>query len=191
VLGVSPDASPDEVHRAYRDRARLLHPDRQAAASPAERIEADRRMRELNEAWRVLRQREHTGRAFEPAPVPRRAGEPDDEVAVAPDVGPVLGTVLRSLPWVIILGVFAFIFVFTAYAGQRDAEPAPAPRPEPAVVGSCVRVSPGPSTTVVPCDEPNTGRVAARVPDRRSCPAGTEARRLGTDGDFDCLAPVP
>jgi hypothetical protein len=56
-----------------------------------------------------LREREDVEeRPINPASVLRRAGEVDDEVAVAPDVGPVLGAVLRGLPWVVILAVFAF-----------------------------------------------------------------------------------
>jgi curved DNA-binding protein CbpA len=50
LLGVHPSASTEELRRAYRARARSLHPDVRGA-SP----EADSRMAELNAAWAVLR----------------------------------------------------------------------------------------------------------------------------------------
>ena len=56
VLGVARDASGAEIREAYRERARVAHPDRQSAG----RIGADgsgggRSMADLNEAYRVLR----------------------------------------------------------------------------------------------------------------------------------------
>ena len=53
LLGVSPEAGMDEVHRAYRDAALRLHPDRNG-----NRAEAGERMRVVNEAWAVLRDAE-------------------------------------------------------------------------------------------------------------------------------------
>lgn len=54
VLGVAPSADAAQVRRAYLRLAREHHPDRHAAGGPAARDEAERRMREVNEAWAVL-----------------------------------------------------------------------------------------------------------------------------------------
>lgn len=54
TLGVRRTASYDEIRTAYRQLARVLHPDRQAHRSEQETVLAERRIREVNEAWTVL-----------------------------------------------------------------------------------------------------------------------------------------
>ena len=54
VLGVSPKAEQTEVRQAFVRLARLYHPDHQTGADDAWRVESERRMRELNDAWAVL-----------------------------------------------------------------------------------------------------------------------------------------
>ena len=54
VLGVPTGADPAEIRRAYVKLARRFHPDAHAGRSPAERAHADRRMRDVNEAWTAL-----------------------------------------------------------------------------------------------------------------------------------------
>ena len=54
TLGVADGAEPEVVRRAYLDLARRLHPDRWIDAGPASGPSVERRMREVNEAWRVL-----------------------------------------------------------------------------------------------------------------------------------------
>lgn len=54
VLGVAPDASDEEIQRAFRRLAKLWHPDRYAGAPPDMRARADRRMRLLLRARDAL-----------------------------------------------------------------------------------------------------------------------------------------
>ena len=55
VLGVRHDAEPEEIKRAFYERARLYHPDAHASSPPAVRAEAERTMQALNSSWSVLR----------------------------------------------------------------------------------------------------------------------------------------
>jgi len=54
VIGVQPGATTDAVRRAYLSKARLAHPDFHVGADSNARSDAERQMRELNEAWAVL-----------------------------------------------------------------------------------------------------------------------------------------
>ena len=56
VLGVGPDATPEEIKRAYLKQARVYHPDGHASSGVAVREKAERSMQELNIAWNVLRE---------------------------------------------------------------------------------------------------------------------------------------
>jgi tetratricopeptide (TPR) repeat protein len=53
ALGVPPDATRDEVKRAYRDLVRQWHPDRMGA-DEARRKAAEERLRELNRAYETV-----------------------------------------------------------------------------------------------------------------------------------------
>jgi hypothetical protein len=60
VLGITPDATADQIHAAYRRRALELHPDRFASDDEAH-SRAGARMRELNDAWSQLQPRVKPG----------------------------------------------------------------------------------------------------------------------------------
>ena len=55
ALGVPPTARKSEITAAYRVMAQFFHPDRWVEAPEAVRNEAERRMKELNEAYRFAR----------------------------------------------------------------------------------------------------------------------------------------
>lgn len=54
VLGVSPDASPDEIKQAYRRLMKEHHPDRVAGMNPASQAQAEERSKEINHAYAQL-----------------------------------------------------------------------------------------------------------------------------------------
>jgi curved DNA-binding protein CbpA len=172
TLGVAAGADPDEVRRAYLDLARRLHPDRWLDASGDERAEADRRMREVNEAWRVLgnpgrRLAYDAGRRRSPVgaagPTSSAGHFSSGDLFVDGEAPPDLVTkVIRFLPWAAVLVALAGIFVFTAYAtSSGDGE------------ASCVATD-GASASAVDCEQDGARRVVLRVADVGLCPAGTE-----------------
>jgi len=55
VLGVDSSASYADARRAYLIRSQILHPDRHQDAGPGVLAEAERAMRELNDAWNTVR----------------------------------------------------------------------------------------------------------------------------------------
>ena len=54
VLGVEPDASQEEIKRAYQEQIRQYHPDRVANAAPELQELAEKRSKELNAAYALL-----------------------------------------------------------------------------------------------------------------------------------------
>lgn len=54
VLGAPPDASAEELRGHFVKMARRFHPDRHVGAQPSVQRDAERRMRQITEAWAVL-----------------------------------------------------------------------------------------------------------------------------------------
>ena len=59
TLGVNPDASNDEIKKAYRRLINRSHPDKIAASNPDAEVvaEAERRTREVRSAYEMLKAR--------------------------------------------------------------------------------------------------------------------------------------
>lgn len=61
VLGVTASASWKEISRAHRALVSELHPDRYVDADPVVRAAAERRVRDVNEAYSEIRRRRSVG----------------------------------------------------------------------------------------------------------------------------------
>jgi hypothetical protein len=199
-------AAPEAVRRAYLDLARTLHPDRTHGDAPADAELAARRMQEVNEAWRVLREpasRAAYDRAlslgrrpsFRPAadpPPPRHAVEDEDEddddldvpFTSAPAQPGDLGlSVVRALPWLTVAVVLGAIFIFTAFAGNDHTAQGPQE-----LVGRCVSSGDVAAINAVPCQGPNDGKVVLVVDQASLCPDGATSRPIAGN-HWLCLEP--
>lgn len=55
VLGVEQGASQEDIKKAYRNKAREYHPDKHAQSTENTKIEAEKRFKEINEAYEKLK----------------------------------------------------------------------------------------------------------------------------------------
>ena len=108
VLGVSPDASIDEIRLAYRRRMRALHPDR----GGADDVVAHDEMAAVTAAWRRLNN--DPGTPFAPGSV-----EPPVEVHERVDDGPA-PRMLRPTLMIAVLLLLAWIAVFVVIAFSQS-----------------------------------------------------------------------
>lgn len=198
TLGVADGAAPDEVRRAYLDLARQLHPDRWSDTDGTERDELDQRMRDVNEAWRVLgnpgrrlaydaerRAAHRVTRTAPPGPVGEGYGFSTGELFHDDVDHPELLTrLVRALPWILLVGTLLGIFVFSAYATSGNGE---APEGE---AGRCVITAAG-AADPVPCDTEGARRVVREVVEIGLCPGGTEPFQPAVSNLALCLEPLP
>jgi hypothetical protein len=186
ILGVPEDADVAELRHAYYRAARRLHPD------VNQDVDTTEDMRRLNRAWTVLGDPE-ARRAYDyelhrVAPDADRV--PLDEEPVYPD-GPVVSSLARLVrPSALILAVLLVIFVVTAYVGPKSNDRTRVP-PSGSVVpsgrlGQCLKMLPG-YDAVVPCTQPNDGRVVADVGNVGQCPPATHRYQLAGTVQIVCL----
>jgi DnaJ domain len=190
VLGVGPDASPDELAAAYRMLARRYHPDQHPGASTVEREIWAARMAEVNAAYARLTGASKPVRP--PVPPPNRpatgqVAPATEPVAAARPVAtprPDLGWVFAVLGLAVVVVVLGVVVVVLLLASSNDpgggpsttAGPTPGAPPTLVVaewaVGNCVA---GGSVLVpVPCDQPNEGRIVRAVASPTDCPPEAE-----------------
>jgi hypothetical protein len=181
LLSVEADASGDEIRRAYRTKARELHPDR-AGPERAEQMAA------LNDAFRVLR---------DPATRLRYdatlRGEAPLPAWVVPDEEPVpYGSMetpraMRGIPWLLIAVVVVAVFVAIALSGGGQSSPDPV---DGVIgVGSCVAVPSGGVVVEADCNGPYEGTVSALVAPDQTCPPETLMFRAVGVTVRVCVAP--
>lgn len=146
TLKVSASATHAEIRRAYHAEARRWHPDRFSERSVVDAKRADDSMRDVNEAWRVLRddslrqrhdhelaERESGGSAVRrsegirvgPDNITRidpRLLDPEfinaRRKAASDHIDNRSSAVLRMAPWLGLASLLIGIFVFTAYQGD-------------------------------------------------------------------------
>jgi hypothetical protein len=206
VLGVAPDASHDEVKRAYTDLALRYHPDRNTFTDDESRELAEYRMREINDAWAVLRnpatraaydaalrgeRRPRLGErpaapakptAAEQAPFPNATGDAAD---AAPPLR--LGPVIFGVVLIACLLLVAFVAGVPRSSSENEMR---VETRERFAVGSCVLVAPsevGLLPVEVPCSTPDASRVVSRVDFPRPCPLGTTLVRVPGENIGLCL----
>lgn len=143
VLGVAKTAEHAEIRRAYHRAARRWHPDGFIDVPKAEAERAEREMRRVNEAWKVLGEadsrrdydRHLSGGATVDREAARTTGIRTDDGVIRVDprlldpefvaarrhaqqdeISNRSSAILRVAPILALLGMLAAIFVFTAYA---------------------------------------------------------------------------
>lgn len=199
ILGVSQDASANELRRAYRERARQLHPDVNAAPGAEDAI------RTLNDAWAILgdeaRRNRYDAALAATAAVRIVAHQVTPRQPEA--TYPVALRILR--PSVLMIAVLGIIFLVTAYAGPRSNDHGVPPSRTPSsagrstispltsapapdsLIGKCLLIQPG-YDAVTPCNQPNNGQVVADVAQVAQCPPGSVGYQLAGRAQLVCLA---
>ncbi len=189
LLGVSPDAKPDAIRRAYLRQARRWHPDRPTGDAE--------RMRAVNEAWEVLgdiQSRAAYDRGLarsdpRPPSSPRPAGTRPPSTSPRPTAAPPRSSTppleMVGIRWrwmslaAVVLAAVAVVVIFLATSAIDDSDPTSPPtasapvsesRPES---GDCFLI--GTTTLItVPCDHPHDGKLVEWVPLGAPCPPNTE-----------------
>jgi hypothetical protein len=161
VLGVSAEASIDEIRRAYRELMRAIHPDiNQNSASGSQR------MTEINLAWKTLS-----------SPQSRRAYDASVFVSKYSTVSggersaePVAMYSPARFPWrgLVIASVIGAVLVLIGHALATPS----APRPIDQLLssGSCVNIDSSLSAVEISCSQPHDAVVEQLIAIDRSCP---------------------
>lgn len=217
TLGVTANASADEVRKAYLAAARRWHPDRFAGKSPLEAKQAEDRMRKLNEAWAVLgdgaNRRRYDRELAALASGATTVGEAVQSDGGVTRIDPRLldpeflaarrrlmeedndtrhSGVVRTITVLGFFGLLAGIFIFTAYAnGSSGTAPTTTfPAPDLGIgidAGACVRQMSDGSLQERSCADLNDGRVIGARELEGTCPNGTVRELLLPNDLVVCL----
>lgn len=161
ILGVSAEATTDEIRRVYRERMRAVHPD-----VNRDSVNGSQRMTELNDAWKTLSN-----------PQLRRAYDASVFVSKSSHVssGVSNGETFVSysparFPWrgMIIASVIGAVLVVIAHALTSPGVPRPIDQLLSS--GSCVNIDASLSAVEISCSQPHDAVVQQLIAIDRSCP---------------------
>jgi hypothetical protein len=161
ILGGPPGATDDEVARAYRARARQLHPDAHPDATAAERAYYQGAMARLNVAYEALRTRERR-MAHGRAEASRDAPDRSYRIPTNPQ-----RHVRHGGLWLVVLWLAAFSTALVML-GSLTAGTAASDRWH---VGACI-AGQGERGRPLPCSVPHDGRITRRTIDKFNCLLG-------------------
>lgn len=167
LLGVAPGTSGQELKDAYRDLAKVWHPDR-FSHDPRLQQKAQEKLKEINEAYEQLTSAK-AGRRTRPAPTPSEPHAPGAHAAKA---------VRRKRPLLVPLTALVFCAVF--FLALRSLIPTGA-RPAPEQTPPSQREEAQPSDKG---QQPESGtRSAAGQPTRAKERTGRQLTQAATSGD--------
>jgi hypothetical protein len=154
TLGLTPDSSPAQVKKAYRDLVKLWHPDRFQQRSPSERLKAEERLKDITSSYRRI------SRGLKVQEPPKQEPESPTTGAAKPESSPRsspqspapkrTGTAspsyvkYGSFAALILLLLLAYFLAFYPLPGwlSRQVEttsPPPEPKPPPKRVSAAAR----------------------------------------------------
>ena len=215
VLGVQTDASHKQIQAAYYTAARKWHPDRYIDRPARDAEKAELAMRQVNRAWEVLGSVSDR-KAYDAELVgkqPSSAKKSDSVHSRVTRVDPTLvdrdrlqakrvaqqeevsanhSSILRAVPFVVVIGALLAVFVFSAYANNQGTSPETTfdgPSLGAGIeVGSCVDVLSGPSLIARKCTATADGRVlGSRYVNAGECPVQTTQEVTMRNGHVACL----
>jgi len=173
VLGVSAEASADEIRRAYRARMRAVHPDVNANVT-----DESQRITEINLAWKTLSSPQ-SRRAYDSSvltttntSVSSGARSAETFITYSPARFPWRGMIIASVIGAALVlvahGVIGAALVLVAHAMTSPS----APRPVDQLLssGSCVNIDSSRSAVEVACTEPHDAVVEQLIAIDRTCP---------------------
>jgi molecular chaperone DnaJ len=185
VLGVSADASQEAIRAAYRDRARVAHPDRGAPTTES--------MVAINEAYRVLADPGRRAVYDRSLRAPStEVDDSDDEVfeRIVVDKPSVLAPAGPArFPWKLMLVVAAVGSAVVVVSSLFDDPPGTETPDGILRPGSCVSFEANGDAREVPCEgDGNDAVVKVLVPLDGTCPGDTVGHRDRLGLGIACVA---